>query len=226
MRRFIARVTNVFRVGRAEDELARETAAHLALIEDEYRRRGLSADAARVEARRAFGGVEQMKDRHRDARSFMWLDDLRRDVAHATRLLRRDPLFTLTAVLSLAIGIGANTTIFTVAQAVLFRDPAGVSDPGRLVDIGTRTPGGGFGNSSYPNYLDLRERATALDGIYAYSLFPRAMSLAGAGDAPGSERIFARSSPAITSPCWARCRRRAACSRSTKPTPPARTSSC
>ena len=78
------------------------------------------------------------------------------DLRHAARLLRRDPLFTLTAMLSLAIGIGANTTIFTVAQAVLFRPPAGVAGPAQLVDIGTRTPGGGFGNSSYPNYLDLR----------------------------------------------------------------------
>jgi predicted permease len=187
--RFWRRLVTGFRSPRAEDDLARESAAHLVLLEDDFRRRGMSADDARFAARRAFGGVEQMKDRQRDARSFVWLDDARRDVAHATRLLRRDPLFTLTAVLSLAIGIGANTTVFTVANAVLFRPPAGVANPGRLVDVGTRTPGDGFGNSSYPNYLDLRARATSFDGLYAYSLFPRAMSLAGAGDS-GPERIF------------------------------------
>jgi len=176
--------------GRAEDELSRETAAHLALLEDELQRRGMTAGEARVEARRAFGGVEQMKDRQRDARSFVWLDDARWDLRHAARLLRREPLFTLTAVLSLAIGIGANTTTFTIAHAVLFRPPTGVAAPEQLVDIGTRTPGGGFGNSSYPNYLDVRARTTTLDGVYAYSLFPRAMSLGAESDAPGTERIF------------------------------------
>ena len=110
---------------------------------------------------------------------------------HASRLLRRDPLFAATAVLSLAIGIGANTTIFTVGNALLFRAPDGVADPGALVDIGTRTPGGGFGNSSYPNYLDVRTRATTLDGVYASSLFPRAMSMSGAGDSAAPERVFA-----------------------------------
>jgi putative ABC transport system permease protein len=189
MRRCWSRILNALRPGPAEDELAREASAHLTLLEDDYQRRGMSAGEARVAARRAFGGVEQMKDRQRDARSFVWLDDARRDLGHAVRLLRRAPLFTLTAVLSLAIGIGANATIFSVANAVLFRTPAGVADPDRLVDIGTRTPGGGFGNSSYPNYLDLRQWTTTLDSVYAYSLFPRAMSLGFSGGA-GSERIF------------------------------------
>ena len=190
IRRLRERLRNALWPGRAEQELARETAAHLALIEDDYRRRGAAPDQARTAARRAFGGVEQMKDRHREARSFVWLDDTRRDLAHAARRLRRDPLFTLTAVLSLAIGIGANTTIFTVANAVLFRPPVGVVEPNRLVDIGTRTPGGGFGNTSYPNYLDLRERATTLDGVYASTLFPRALSLGIGGASAGTERIF------------------------------------
>src|SRR4051812_30746735 len=187
--RVVRRLAAALRPGRAEDELARETNAHLVLLEEEFQRRGFTTAAARVEARKAFGGVEQMKDRHRDARSFVWLDDLRRDLRHAARLLRRNPLFTVTASLSLAIGIAANTTVFTVANAVLFREPAGVANPAALVDIGTRMPGGGFGNSSYANYLDLRERTTTLDGVYAYSLFPRAMSLE-SGGASGSERIF------------------------------------
>src|SRR5437763_678770 len=82
---------------------------------------------------RALGGVEQAKELHRDARSFVWLEDARRDLRHAARLLRRSPIFTATAALSLAIGIGADTTIFTVAKALLFHDPVGVADPGRLV---------------------------------------------------------------------------------------------
>jgi putative ABC transport system permease protein len=190
-RRFWRRLAVLFSDGHAENELAREMRAHLTLLEDDFRRRGLSADDARLAARRAFGGVEQAKERQRDARSFVWLADAQRDMRHAARLLRRDPLFTATAVLSLAIGIGANTTIFTVGNALLFRAPAGVADPEALVDIGTRTPGGGFGNSSYPNYLDVRHRATTFDGVYASGLFPRAMSLSGARDSPATERVFA-----------------------------------
>jgi predicted permease len=190
-RRFWRRLAMLFSDGHAENELAREMRAHLTLLEDDFRRRGLSADDARLAARRAFGGVEQAKEEQRDARSFVWLADAQRDMRHAARLLRRDPLFTTTAVLSLAIGIAANTTIFTVGNALLFRAPASVADPGALVDIGTRTPGGGFGNSSYPNYVDLRQRVTTLDGVYASGLFPRAMSLSSAGDSQAAERVFA-----------------------------------
>jgi putative ABC transport system permease protein len=190
-RRALRRLANAFRPGRAEPELTREMASHLALLEDDFIGRGLTREDARFAARRAFGGVALASDLHRDARSYPWLDDLGRDMRHAARLLRRDPLFTATAVLSLAIGIGANTTIFSVGNALLFRPPVGVADPGALIDIGTLTPGGGFGNSSYPNYLDVRHRATTLDGVYASGLFPRAMSLSGAGDSPAAERVFA-----------------------------------
>src|SRR4051794_26354384 len=89
LRRLVLRVINGFRPGRAEEELARETAAHLALIADDFERRGLSPDDARLAARRTFGGVEQTKDRHRDARSFVWVDDARRDVQYAARTLRK-----------------------------------------------------------------------------------------------------------------------------------------
>src|SRR5713101_406303 len=102
MRRLLHRLANVFRPHHAEPDLAREIASHLALLEDEYQRRGMTPDAARREARLALGGVEQTKEAHRDARSFIWLDDARRDLAHAARLLRRNPVFATTAVLSLA----------------------------------------------------------------------------------------------------------------------------
>jgi putative ABC transport system permease protein len=114
-------------------------------------------------------------------RSFLWFSDARRDMIHAARLLRRNPVVTITATLSLAIGIGANTTIFTVASALLFQPPAGVVDPYRLVDIGSSRGGAGFGPSSYPNYLDIRQRGTSLHDVYAYSRFPQAMSVGGTG---------------------------------------------
>jgi len=190
LRRFFLRLANALRPGRAEPDLARELTSHLTLLEDDFRRRGMSPEEARLAATRAFNGVEQTKELHRDARSFRWLDDARRDLRHAGRLLRRDRLFTATAALSLALGISANTTIFTVANALLFQPPAGVVEPDRLVDIGTSGLRGGFGPSSYPNYLDIRERTTSLDGVYAYSRFPQAMSLGGVGTDVGTESVF------------------------------------
>jgi predicted permease len=121
-------------------------------------------------------------------RSVLWVTDLRRDAVHAGRLLRRNPLVTLTAMLSLAIGIGANTTVFTVANALLFQPSPGVAEPSRLVDIGSTRSGVGFGPSSYPAYLDIRRRATTVDSVYAYSRFPQPMSAAGTG--VGAESIF------------------------------------
>src|SRR5437899_7838694 len=120
MRRFFFRLASFFRPDAAEQELARELMSHRVLLEDEYRRRGLTVEEARRAATRSLGGVEQAKELHRDARSFVWLEDARRDLRHAARLLRRSPIFTATAALSLAIGIGADTTIFTVAKALLF----------------------------------------------------------------------------------------------------------
>ena len=115
------------------------------------------------------------------------LDGIAQDLRYAVRLLRRNPLFALTAALSLAIGIGANTTIFTVANALLLRPPADIADPGRLVDIGRSQDGSGFDNNSYPNYLDVRARATSFEGVYAARLEPQPMSLSGPD---GAERVY------------------------------------
>src|SRR6476646_9171422 len=101
MRRFVARLLNFLRLTRRDDEAAREIAAHLALLQDDYESHGMTPEAARRAARMALGGVAQTTERHRDARSFPWLEDARQDVALGLRLLRRSPLFTLTATLSL-----------------------------------------------------------------------------------------------------------------------------
>jgi len=124
-------------------------------------------------------------------RSSSWFTDARRDVMHAARLLRRNPIVTITATVSLAIGIGANTTVFTVANALLFQPPPGVVEPSRLVDIGTtRSGGGGFGPSSYPDYLDIRQRATTLGNVYAFSRFPQDLSVGNTGDDVNVRSIF------------------------------------
>jgi putative ABC transport system permease protein len=176
-RRFFARVANLLRGEARDAELSRELTSHLALFEDELQRRGMTPEDARRAARLKLGGVEQTKDRHRDARSFRWLEDARRDGRYAVRLLQRNPAMAATAVLSLAIGIGANTAVFTVANALLFRAPDAVADPGRLVDIGMSRPDGGFNPGSYLTYVDVRRRATTLAGVYAHEMFPHAMSV-------------------------------------------------
>ena len=115
------------------------------------------------------------------------LETILQDVRFAARLLRKSPLFTLTAALSLAIGIGANTTIFSVANALLLRPLPGLAAPNRLVDLGRTQRGDGFDTVSHPYFRSVRERATTLEGVYAYRLEPTPMSL---GGRDGAERVF------------------------------------
>ena len=115
------------------------------------------------------------------------METWRQDVRYAGRLLRKSPLFAATVVLSLAIGIGATTTIFSLGDALLLRPVAGVADQGRLVDVGRTQEGRGFDTVSYPSYLDVRARTRQLDGLYAFDIEPEAMSIGGEG---GPERVF------------------------------------
>jgi predicted permease len=139
MRRLARRLAELFRPSRSERELAREMAAHLALLEDEYRRRGMSAEDARYAARRAMGGVDQAKELQRDARSFPWLEDARRDVVYAVRSLVRVPAFTTVAILTVALGIGATSAIFSVVSGVLLT-PLPYPNPDGLVRIVEHVP--------------------------------------------------------------------------------------
>src|SRR5262245_51326960 len=110
------------------------------------------------------------------------------DVRHAIRLLGRSPVFTITAVLSLALGIAATAAIFSLADAMLLRPRTGVAHPETLVDIGRTTQGEGFDNFGYPLFVAMRDQTTLVQEMSAQRWGPEVMSL---GDAQSSERVFA-----------------------------------
>ncbi len=135
LRRILVRFYLLFANSRVESELAREIGAHLALLEDEYLRQGMTPEEARRAARIACGGVEQAKQLHRDERGFQALSHILQDTRYTFRNLRRSPAFTATAILMLALGIGATTAIFSIVEGVLLR-PLPFPDSDRLVILG------------------------------------------------------------------------------------------
>jgi len=157
MRHLLLRLLNLFRRDDATHELDREITAHLALLEEEHHRRGLTPDQARLAARRAMGSVALAKDLHRDARSFVRLEDLGRDFRHAVRALRRAPGFTLIAVFALGLGIGVNTTFFTIVNAICLRGLP-IESPDRVMYVSGRDAQDRTANLSYVEFDELRAR--------------------------------------------------------------------
>src|SRR5687767_3233097 len=165
MSRLISFWRNLLRRHRVERDLDDELQATFELLVAEKIRSGTTRNDARRAARLELGNAESIKEQVRDARTGAFVDTLLQDVRYGARLLRRNPLFTLTAAVSLAIGIAATTTIFTVANGLLMRSAVGVADPDRLVDIVSLERGDtGVEPFSYPDYLDLRRRAMTVDG--------------------------------------------------------------
>jgi predicted permease len=183
-RRVVAKLRSLFANKRVEEELAREVASHLTLLADDFERRGMAPEEARLAARRAYGGVEQAKQAHRDERSPLWIEQAVQDLRYGVRTLSRSPGFTITAVITLALGIGACTAIFSLVNAVLIRSlPYG--DPGRLVYLYTpipqfKLPVEVFG-PAYPDFYDLKKESHSFQDMTAFD--QSVFSLASQGEA-------------------------------------------
>jgi len=139
---------------RREEELAEELRLHIEQQADYWIAQGLDSEEARLRARRQFGNVESLKEASRDARGTGVWDALVRDTRHAARRLLRDWRFSVPAVLLLSLGIGANTAIFSIVNATLFR-PSPFADSSRLVELYQNTKEGAPGTNTYPVYLDM-----------------------------------------------------------------------
>ena len=189
-----ARLLAWLRKEQLDRDFEEEIAAHLEMAAEEAQRRGLNAEQARREARIRLGGHDAVRELHRDTRGLPWLDELQQDLRYALRLLRRDLGFTIVAILILGIGIGANTAVFSLVNAVLLR-PLPFRDPGRLVWIANHYPGnethGLSGESTRVAVLEeWQRRSRSFTGLSAYNPFFAygSRKLTGAGGEP--ERLI------------------------------------
>ena len=181
-----------------DDDLDQELQVHLDLLAEEQQQAGLSPDASRDAARRAFGNVMRTKEETRAMWSGVWLERWWQDARYAVRTLRRTPGFTVVAVLTLAIGIGANTAIFSVVDGVIIRSLT-YQDAGRLVAIHEVIPAMKATQPLIPvnaaHFLDWRRTTRAFDGMAL--LDGGQMNLTGSGEpesistARASANVFA-----------------------------------
>src|ERR1017187_9702341 len=167
MRIFWRRLMGLLRGNRLERELSEEIGAHLAMQEEEFRQHGMKPAAARAAALREFGGVAQAKEEYRDRRGIPWLENAASDLRYGLRGLRRTPGFTAAAVFSLALGIGANTAIFSLFHALMLR-MLPVERPQELVSL-YQTGGWIKGPMSYPLFQEIAKRSDLFTGVIARS---------------------------------------------------------
>ena len=166
IRVFLLRLIALVRGRRLDARLNEEFQTHLDLAAQDQIARGMTPEAARLEALRRFGSVALVQDRMRDTDTFGWLADLARDVWRGAGALRRSPSFALTAIASLALGIGANSAVFTLADAILLR-PLAVREPSRLVHISTAGSAGRFG-TVLPAAVDEIEHADIFEAVCGF----------------------------------------------------------
>jgi putative ABC transport system permease protein len=154
----IARVTGMFAKRRRDRDLDVELQAHLDELVSENMRRGMTPEEARYAARREFGGIEQTKQLYREQQGLPFLDALLQDVRFAVRMLVKRPGFTIIAILTLAVGIGATTAVFSVVDRILFRSLPYPND-NQLVSFGVKAPFEGIEFMLAPEYVVLRSQS-------------------------------------------------------------------
>jgi putative ABC transport system permease protein len=164
---WLKRIGSIVRRTQAERCLDEEIQHHIELKTQENIAAGMSPEEACYAALRAFGGVEQKKEQCRDADRMRWLDDLTQDLRFGLRQLRRNPGFTVVAVITLALGIGANTAVFSLIDAVLLR-PLPYSHPSRLFQLFPTQAGHAMVATSCPEFEDWKKQSRTFETMAAY----------------------------------------------------------
>lgn len=159
MRTLLSRIRSALRSPQLDADLDEELKAHIDLAIAENLRHGMTADAARAAAMRAFGGVTQVRESYRVQRGFPRLQTAAQNIRIAIRQLRRSPSFAITAILTLAFGIGATTAIFSIVDGVLLL-PLPFANPSRLVTLGDQVNGGRMGENGDPGWVTAPEVVT------------------------------------------------------------------
>src|SRR4029077_8105017 len=167
LRIFAARLRGMFRKHQLDSDLDAALRAHLDMLTAEYLHKGRTQEEARRAARREFGGVEQTKELHREQRAFHFLDVLLQDLRFAIRSLAKRPAFSTVAILTLALGIGSTTAVFSVFDRILFRSLPYPHDD-RLVSFGDKAP---FEANEFvlgPDYVDWKKAQTPFESVPAF----------------------------------------------------------
>ncbi|HEV8395010.1 MAG TPA: ADOP family duplicated permease [Vicinamibacterales bacterium] len=166
IRDILHRLRSIFRHSTVERELDDELRHHLDLQADRYLAMGWTRDAAMRQARLDIGGFEQVKEEHRDVRGTRGLEDLGRDARVAFRMLRRVPLLTATAIITVGLGVGVNTLVFSVVEGLVLR-PLPIEKPGRVWFVQRLGP---FVSHSFPFYTKLRDRNRTFAQLAGYRI--------------------------------------------------------
>ncbi len=184
------RLRSLFRQAQVEQELDEELRYHLERQIEEYIAKGMAPEEARYAALRVLGGIEQRKEECRDMRRMNYIDDLLRDLRYAGRNLRRNPGFATLTIFIMALGIGANTAVFSVVNAVLLR-PLSYRDPDRIVTLSNASktreaPTALSRQVSIPNFEDWQAQSSSFEAMAYYGSSERAVIL---GSTPEYARV-------------------------------------
>jgi putative ABC transport system permease protein len=169
LRAVVSRVRGLFTTRRLDDDFAEELDSHLTLLTEENVRQGMSPQEAQRNARLKLGGEAQLRESHHDQRTIAWLESLAQDIRFASRMLRKNPAFTIVAILTLALGIGATTAMFTVVDGVVLKSLR-YPDAQRIVAIDTRWTDSGkeIPRTTGGDILDLRGATASFDAFSYY----------------------------------------------------------